>query len=159
MVIQVPTCGGCELLKAHRAGVSRARPKSLYLGRMLHRFLSRVRPRPLSTAAGPTASTSRAPNSSHKIVRTLLSYVWPSGHPALRARVLISLSLLVGGKLLSIQVPFLFKGIADDLEMRVRGRAGSVESRDGDNAPPEDAIASAAAIGAAVSCARCNGDT
>ena len=56
----------------------------------------------------------------------------------------------MGGKLLSIQVPFLFKGIADDLEMRVRGRAGSVESRDGDNAPPEDAIASAAAIGAAI---------
>ena len=119
---------------------------------MMHRFLARVRPRPLSThaTAGPTASASRAPSSSHKIVRTLLSYVWPSGHPALRARVLISLSLLVGGKLLSIQVPFLFKGIADDLEARVRGRADGAERRDGDGAQPGDAIASTAAIGAAI---------
>ena len=36
--------------------------------------------------------------------RTLLLYVWPAGEPGLRARVVASLALLVGGKVLNIQV-------------------------------------------------------
>ena len=74
------------------------------------------------TSSGGAAAPPRSPDSSRKIIRTLLTYVWPAGQPALRARVAISLTLLIGAKLLSIQVPFIFKEIADDLEARTRGR-------------------------------------
>jgi ATP-binding cassette subfamily B (MDR/TAP) protein 7 len=98
----------------------------LILAMLLHRF---IRARPVFShdlkrrfSLGTNASSS-SPDSSRKIIRTLLTYVWPSGQPALRARVAISLTLLVGAKLLSIQVPFLFKNIADELEERTRSRA------------------------------------
>ena len=41
--------------------------------------------------------------------------MWPVGQPGLRARVLISMALLVGGKIVNIQVPFIFKHIVDAL--------------------------------------------
>lgn len=50
-----------------------------------------------------------------KILKFLSSYVWPKDEPALRARVCGSLALLVGAKLLNLQVPFAFKGIVDSL--------------------------------------------
>lgn len=54
--------------------------------------------------------------STQKIIRTLLHYVWPTGQPGLRLRVVVALSLLVSAKLINVQVPFLFKKIVDDLE-------------------------------------------
>lgn len=60
-----------------------------------------------------------APSNSHKIIKTLLLYVWPAGQPALRARVAAALALLVGAKLINVQVPFLFKQIADTMGAEV----------------------------------------
>jgi hypothetical protein len=45
----------------------------------------------------------------------LRQYLWPEGHGWLKARVLLAISLLIGAKLLTIQVPFLFKDIIDRL--------------------------------------------
>jgi len=50
-----------------------------------------------------------------KIVRTLLTYVWPKDHPGLRLRVVGALALLIGAKVASIQVPFIFKRATDYL--------------------------------------------
>ena len=55
------------------------------------------------------------PSSANRIARTLLHYVWPVGEPALRGRVALAMALLIGGKLVNIQVPFIFKHIADAL--------------------------------------------
>lgn len=63
--------------------------------------------------APPRAAVS--PSNAPKIIRTLLQYVWPEGHPVLRLRVVAALTLLVGSKLLNIQVPFLFKDMVDAL--------------------------------------------
>jgi len=50
-----------------------------------------------------------------KVLNTLGSQVWPAGKPAIKARVVTALSLLIGSKLLNVQVPFLFKYAVDYL--------------------------------------------
>jgi uncharacterized membrane protein YgcG len=106
---------------------------------------------PPSTAGGPSSSSSSGPkaagpggpSSSSKggsrlgggsggggggsggspqtIIRTLLHYVWPVGQPGLRLRVVVALLLLVGSKVVNIQVPFLFKHAADRLADATQG--------------------------------------
>jgi len=59
-----------------------------------------------------------------RLAHTLFSYVWPKGGSdeksnqeakIMKQRVLASLGLMIGGKALTVQVPFLFKGIVDSL--------------------------------------------
>ncbi|CAM6119974.1 unnamed protein product [Calypogeia fissa] len=54
-----------------------------------------------------------------QILRTLSSYLWPDDNPEFRRRVLIALGLLVGSKVLNVQVPFLFKYAIDSLSTAV----------------------------------------
>ncbi|KAI9089612.1 iron-sulfur clusters transporter ATM1 [Phlyctochytrium arcticum] len=51
-----------------------------------------------------------------QIIRELFTYLWPKDHPGIKARVVIALSLLVGGKILNVNVPILFKYIVDSLQ-------------------------------------------
>lgn len=78
--------------------------------------------RRLSTAAkdGAAAAAKGKASSSNsaatrEILQTLSKYLWPKGEPWLKARVIVALALLVGGKLLNIQVPFLFKDAIEKL--------------------------------------------
>lgn len=71
-------------------------------------------------ASGPAKAGVRAGGDGESIpLRELLPelgrYLWPEGRPWLKARVAFALSLLLGAKLLTIQVPFLFKDIVDRL--------------------------------------------
>nr|AKC42137.1 ABCB7 [Petromyzon marinus] len=50
-----------------------------------------------------------------KITSAILSHVWPKDRPDLKARVVLSMGLLATAKLLSVQVPFLFKSAVDTL--------------------------------------------
>ncbi|KAM9180722.1 iron-sulfur clusters transporter ABCB7, mitochondrial isoform 3-T3 [Dugong dugon] len=50
-----------------------------------------------------------------KIIKAMLSYVWPEDRPDLRARVAISLGFLGGAKAMNIVVPFMFKYAVDSL--------------------------------------------
>ncbi|KAG8521301.1 ATP-binding cassette sub-family B member 7, mitochondrial, partial [Galemys pyrenaicus] len=50
-----------------------------------------------------------------KIIKAMLSYVWPRDRPDLRARVAISLGFLGSAKALNIVVPFMFKYAVDSL--------------------------------------------
>ena len=65
-----------------------------------------------------------------RIARTLLSHVWRSPRPdapdeerqhaaQMKRRVLASLGLMVGGKGVTIQVPFVFKALVDSLPLQV----------------------------------------
>ncbi|KAJ1027948.1 hypothetical protein NDA13_003400 [Ustilago tritici] len=53
------------------------------------------------------------------IIRKLVQYVWPKGDFGTKQRVVLALALLVGGKLLNVQVPFFFKAIVDRLNQVV----------------------------------------
>ncbi|XP_066105406.1 iron-sulfur clusters transporter ABCB7, mitochondrial isoform X1 [Saccopteryx bilineata] len=50
-----------------------------------------------------------------KIIKAMLSYVWPKDRPDLRARVAISLGFLGCAKAMNIVVPFMFKYAVDSL--------------------------------------------
>lgn len=49
------------------------------------------------------------------IIKKLVQYVWPKGDFGTKQRVILALALLIGGKLLNVQVPFFFKTIVDRL--------------------------------------------
>ena len=59
--------------------------------------------------------------------------VWPKDNPALRKRVVLALSLLVGAKLLGISIPFFFKHAIDSLN-EVTGNRLNVDN-------PENTVA------------------
>ncbi|NQV21726.1 MAG: metal ABC transporter permease, partial [Rhodospirillales bacterium] len=48
-------------------------------------------------------------------LKSLLPYVWPKDRPGLRLRVLISLALLAGSKVVTVYTPFLLKYAVDAL--------------------------------------------
>ncbi|KAJ1197383.1 hypothetical protein NDU88_001243 [Pleurodeles waltl] len=52
---------------------------------------------------------------SRKILKAMLTYVWPKDRPDLRARVALSLGLLAAAKGTNIVVPFMFKYAVDNL--------------------------------------------
>lgn len=52
-----------------------------------------------------------------EIMKKMMRFVWPKESPALKIRVGIALGLLVGAKILNIQVPFIFKEIIDTLNV------------------------------------------
>lgn len=50
-----------------------------------------------------------------RIIKKLLPHIWPKGDRGTKTRVILALGLLIGGKLLNVQVPFFFKNIVDQL--------------------------------------------
>ncbi|KAF8342939.1 P-loop containing nucleoside triphosphate hydrolase protein [Cantharellus anzutake] len=86
---------------------------------------------PIKLDHGPNATITDAPSSPGSanlspaqqrkvdmaIIKDLLANVWPKGHQDTKIRVVLALSLLIAGKLLNVQVPFLFKAIVDGLNV------------------------------------------
>ncbi|XP_015865940.2 ABC transporter B family member 25, mitochondrial [Ziziphus jujuba] len=62
-----------------------------------------------------------------KILRTLASYLWMKDNLEFRLRVIAALGLLVGAKVLNVQVPFLFK-LAVDWLTTATGNASALAS-------------------------------
>lgn len=68
---------------------------------------------------GPQETANGAKNAANKqisgkeIIREMLQYVWPKNRPEIKRRVLLSLALLITGKVVSIQAPLLFKRAID----------------------------------------------
>ena len=73
-------------------------------------------------SAAPKGST--PPNEQqHKvnwmIIKEMSHYIWPKSNPGFKARVVISLSFLLGAKLLNVQVPFLYRSVIDSLNFDI----------------------------------------
>ena len=63
------------------------------------------------------------------IMKEMSQYLWPKNNLGTRFRVGLSVGLLVGAKLLNVQVPFYFKNIVDSMNIdfvAVGGTAGTV---------------------------------
>ncbi|GAA5865767.1 hypothetical protein JCM8547_002771 [Rhodosporidiobolus lusitaniae] len=58
------------------------------------------------------------------IIKKLLPNVWPKNDWSTKTRVLLALGLLVGGKILNVQVPFFFKDIIDTLNVQIDPSTG-----------------------------------
>ncbi|XP_061396194.1 iron-sulfur clusters transporter ABCB7, mitochondrial isoform X1 [Musca vetustissima] len=52
---------------------------------------------------------------SKDMIRAMMAYIWPKDDALVRKRVAISLGLLAGSKVLTVCVPFLFKGAVDTM--------------------------------------------
>ncbi|CAO1624315.1 unnamed protein product [Jaminaea pallidilutea] len=70
-------------------------------------------PLKLSASGNKTAKEQR--DTDWSIVRRLIGHIWPKGETGAKVRVVLALALLIGGKLLNVQVPFFFKNIIDNL--------------------------------------------
>jgi ATP-binding cassette subfamily B (MDR/TAP) protein 7 len=63
------------------------------------------------------------------IIKEMTQYLWPKDNVGTRFRVGLSVGLLVGAKILNVQVPFYFKNIVDSMNidfMAVGGTAWTV---------------------------------
>lgn len=61
-----------------------------------------------------------------KMLSSLLATIWPKNKPGFKIRVVIALLLLIGSKLLNVQVPFFFKSIIDEMNVDWAGELGTV---------------------------------
>ncbi|KAK6202879.1 P-loop containing nucleoside triphosphate hydrolase protein [Scheffersomyces amazonensis] len=61
-----------------------------------------------------------------KMLSSLLSTIWPKNKPSFKFRVVIALALLIGSKLLNVQVPFFFKSIIDEMNIEWTEHLGTV---------------------------------
>ncbi len=100
---------------------------------LLRVFFSSTSPSSSSTPSPPASQSPASPVPPKKgkederarnvrILKTLGQHLWPSTelhHDAasLKARVVLSMGLLISSKLITIQVPFLFKNIVDQLNV------------------------------------------
>ncbi|XP_039264608.2 iron-sulfur clusters transporter ABCB7, mitochondrial-like [Styela clava] len=68
-----------------------------------------------SSVVGRIEGVESTPVGAKKILKFMMSYVWPKDKPQVRKRVVLSLSLLAGAKIMNVQVPFLFKYAVDNI--------------------------------------------
>lgn len=62
------------------------------------------------------------------MLRSLLATIWPKDRPSFKVRVIVALLLLIGSKLLNVQVPFFFKSIIDEMNIDWSLELGTVGS-------------------------------
>ncbi|KAI5806147.1 P-loop containing nucleoside triphosphate hydrolase protein [Geopyxis carbonaria] len=76
--------------------------------------------------ANPVLSPKDQRKADWTIIKEMSTYLWPRGNPGVKARVGLSLTLLVGAKLLNVQVPFFFKAIVDSMNVDFLALGGTV---------------------------------
>ncbi|ORX37664.1 hypothetical protein BD324DRAFT_622810 [Kockovaella imperatae] len=70
-------------------------------------------------AVSATKSEKSQAEADWKIILKLAENIWPKNSPGTKIRVLGALGLLIGGKVLNVQVPFFFKQIVDSLNVPI----------------------------------------
>lgn len=82
-----------------------------------------AKPSAPSAPAYPLAAVDKSAADQRKadwaIVKEMSRYLWPKDSPGTKIRVGLSLALLVGAKVLNVQVPFYFKAIVDTMNIDV----------------------------------------
>ncbi|KAJ2590828.1 Iron-sulfur clusters transporter atm1, mitochondrial [Coemansia sp. RSA 1722] len=63
-----------------------------------------------------------------KIILSMFRYVWPKGDWATKSRVIAALGLMLGSKVLNVQVPILFKNIVDNLNIDIAAAGGTLST-------------------------------
>ncbi|KAH8595254.1 iron ABC-transporter-like protein [Bisporella sp. PMI_857] len=76
---------------------------------------------PITTRKDPLALGDKSNKEQRKadwaILKEMAQYLWPKDSFGTRARVLVAVSLLIGSKVLNVQVPFYFKSIIDSMNI------------------------------------------
>lgn len=86
-----------------------------------------------AAAGDPLAQVDKSASDQRKadwaIMKEMSRYLWPKDSPGTKFRVALAVGLLIGGKVLNVQVPFYFKSIVDSMNMdfsAVGGTAAAV---------------------------------
>ncbi|KAF2008528.1 iron-sulfur clusters transporter atm1, mitochondrial precursor [Aaosphaeria arxii CBS 175.79] len=74
-----------------------------------------AKPDPLLTEQSVTNKEQR--KADWAIIKEMGKYLWPKDNLGTRARVGVAVSLLIGSKLLNVQIPFYFKSIVDSMNI------------------------------------------
>jgi ABC transporter ATM len=85
----------------------------------------------VSKAAAKAATKAAAKEESLsqlRIIKDLLSYLWPKNKFSFKVRVVIALSFLILSKVLNVQVPFFFKSIIDGMNIDWTNEIGFVST-------------------------------
>ncbi|KAI2616711.1 iron-sulfur clusters transporter ATM1 [Hypoxylon sp. NC1633] len=86
-------------------------------------------PKPPSTPKDPLAAIDKSAQEQRKadwaIMKEMAHYLWPKGSMDTKLRVSLAVALLVGAKVLNVQVPFYFKSIVDAMNIDVGATGGS----------------------------------
>ncbi|KAL7787439.1 P-loop containing nucleoside triphosphate hydrolase protein [Trichoderma ceciliae] len=77
---------------------------------------------PLATVDKSTAEQRKA---DWAIMKEMSRYLWPKGEVGTKVRVGLSVALLVGAKVLNVQVPFYFKSIVDSMNIDIAAVGGT----------------------------------
>ncbi|KAJ2722985.1 Iron-sulfur clusters transporter atm1, mitochondrial [Coemansia sp. Benny D115] len=83
---------------------------------------------PATSAQPKKKSTGAMSKAGAKIILSMFKYVWPKGDWATKSRVIAALGLMVGSKLLNVQVPILFKNIVDTLNIDMAATGGTLST-------------------------------
>ncbi|KAL0419339.1 UNVERIFIED_CONTAM: ABC transporter B family member 25 [Sesamum radiatum] len=143
---------------------ARTTPHVLKLNAFLSDFPSRPPQNPISSPNGALFSTDAKPATKQeqttalkrigasgeqvadtKIIGTLAKYLWMKDNVEFRLRVIAALGLLIGAKVINVQVPFLFK-LAVDWLATATGNAGALAEFTAANSTILALFASPAAI-------------
>jgi ABC transporter ATM len=85
---------------------------------------------PLAPPADPLAAVDKSAQEQRKadwaIMKEMSQYLWPKDSWRDKTRVLLAVGLLVGGKVLNVQVPFYVREIVDSLNVDLAGTGGTV---------------------------------
>lgn len=75
-----------------------------------------------------SAKTKSGDDVQKTILKSLVKYIWPKTSRGAKIRVIIALLFLVASKLLTVQVPFFFKNIVDDMNIDWVNEVGTVST-------------------------------
>ncbi|KAK6196944.1 hypothetical protein LQW54_011029 [Pestalotiopsis sp. IQ-011] len=85
--------------------------------------------KPASSSKDPLATVDKSAQEQRKadwaIIKEMAHYLWPKDSLSTKLRVGIAVSLLVGAKVLNVQVPFYFKNIVDAMNLDVGAMGGN----------------------------------
>lgn len=73
----------------------------------------------------PDKSATEQRKADWAIMKEMSRYLWPKDNVGAKARVGLAVSLLIGAKLLNVQVPFYFKSIVDSMNIDVAAVGGT----------------------------------
>lgn len=98
-------------LKSTSTSTSKTTPKTLLKPPL------KVKPPIQDNDTTSSSGSSSSENSESFMLKSLFKTIWPKNNLNFKIRVIIALSLLVGAKILNVQVPFYFKQIIDTMNI------------------------------------------
>lgn len=85
--------------------------------------------KPNNAAIDPLATVEKSNTEQRKadwaIMKEMSRYLWPKGEVGTKVRVGLAVALLIGAKVLNVQVPFYFKSIVDSLNIDIAAVGGT----------------------------------